>query len=327
MPRPWVSSTCVLRIASARVAAPLVSRASRFSALARASEPPTGFTPTAIPPNDPLRSCWTGGRGCASRLDERGIPALLASAAQQRVVVPEDPEAAAVAAALRGDVHHEGVGRFQRPRHRRQQRDVHDLERPLDEAQRPTLAQVVDAIGMARAGAEADRFGVAERAVVAQAGSLPVAPRVGVDPAQVVLAPAPFVLAHALGFRDAQQSLELLARARGISIRAEARMQSDLVAAPRDPADERAHPGMLEQEGSVAVAPIAVGEEVERAAQAVAFADVHQEVERVVRVQAAVAQQRAHAPCGQPRVAPANEVATELARDVDGTVLEGGPGN
>src|SRR5919201_7114360 len=201
MPRPWVSSTWVLRIASASVAAPLVIRASRLSALARASEPPTGVTPTAIPPNDPLRSCWTGRTRRASRLDQGGVPALLGRAAQQRVVVPEDPQAATVAAALGGDVHDRGVRRLQR--RLRQQRDVHDLKRPLDEAQRPALSQVVDPIGMAGARAEADGLGVAEGAVVAQPGGLPVAPRVGVAPAQEVLAPAPFVLAHALGVRHA----------------------------------------------------------------------------------------------------------------------------
>ena len=88
---------------------------------------------------------------------------------------------------------------------------------------------------------------------------------------------------HPLGLGDAQQALELLAGARGVAIGGAARVQPDLVAAAGDPADhERAHPGILEEVGAVARAVVAMGEEVEGAAQSVALADVHEEVERVV---------------------------------------------
>src|SRR6185369_10307876 len=69
---------------------------------------------------------------------------------------------------------------------------------------------------------------------------------------------------------------------------------------------------------------LAVREEVERAAQPVALADVHQEVEGVVGVVARVAGERADPADGEARVAAADEVAPELAYDVAGTVLEGG---
>ena len=99
-------------------------------------------------------------------------------------------------------------------------------------------------------------------------------------------------------------------------------MQPDLVPTPADAADERAHPGVLEEIGAVARAVVAMGEEVEGAAQPVALADVHEEVEGVVRIEAAVAEQRARTPRGQPRVSPPHEIAAELARDVAWAVVE-----
>src|SRR5665809_72722 len=65
-----------------------------------------------------------------------------------------------------------------------------------------------------------------------------------------------------------------------------------------------------------------MGEEVERAAQAVALADVHQEVEGVVRIEPAIAEQRPHPSAYQLGIPPPDEIACELAENVRGAVVE-----
>src|SRR5262249_56968785 len=67
-------------------------------------------------------------------------------------------------------------------------------ERPLAQRELPTGAQVEDRVLGADAAAEAAAVRPAERRVVGEAGRVPVAPRVRVAPAQVVLAAAPGVL-------------------------------------------------------------------------------------------------------------------------------------
>jgi hypothetical protein len=168
-----------------------------------------------------------------------------------------------------------------------------------------------------------DRLRVGERAVVAQARRLPVAPGVGLRPAQEVLASAPLVLPHAAGLGDAQQAREPLARC----ARRRGTCGSSCGRRPRgrdaDVAHQPVHPRVLEQARADARALVAVGEEVEGAAEHVAVADVHREVERVVRVGAAVGE-RAEAPRRQPRLAPAHEAARELAYEVARAVGERG---
>ena len=108
---------------------------------------------------------------------------------------------------------------------------------------------------------------------------------------------------HALALGDAQQARELLVRARGVAIGGEARVEAHLVTAAADVPDQRPHPRMLEQVRAVAGPLVAMGEEVERAAQAVALADVHQEVEGVVRIEPPIARAATAAvglPAGDP---------------------------
>ena len=209
-----------------------------------------------------------------------------------------------------------------RQRHRRHQRDVHDLERPLVQIERTPLNEVEHAIRVTSSASEADRLGVAERAVVTEPRRIPVAPGVGVGPAQEVLPATPVLLMHALALGDAQQARELLVRARGVAIGGEARVEAHLVAAAADVPDQRPHPRMLEQVPAIAGPLVAMSEEVERAAQAVALADVHQEVEGVVRIEAPIARQRPQPSARQPGIPPRDKVACELAEDGGARVVE-----
>src|SRR5215207_8325099 len=218
------------------------------------------------------------------------VPTLLAVAAQVGVVVPENAQAAAVAAALGGDVEDRRAGGVASEPHRRQHCAVHDLKRHLPEIQGPALLEIEDAIRMAGACAEADDLRIRQRGVVGEPGRLPVAPSLWVRPAQEMLPPTPVILLHSLGVGDAQEARELLARTCRVAVAAEARMQPELVAAPREVAEQPTHRRVLVEVGADARAPVAMREEGECAAQPVTLADVHQEFVGVVWIEAEVAQ-------------------------------------
>ena len=104
----------------------------------------------------------------------------------------------------------------------------------------------------------------------------------------------------------------------GVAERPESGVEADLVAAPVDPPDQSRDPRVVEEvEPTTAGVHVVVGEEVEGAAQAVPFADRHQEVERVVRIAvespAPGVGQGPRPPEQQARVPPTEHVAGELA--------------
>ncbi len=189
------------------------------------------------------------------------------------------------------------------------------------------MLEVEGAVRVAGPGAEPHRLRVGERAVVVEAGLAPVAPRHRVRPLEEVLPAAPALLDDALGVRDRAQPGELLGGAPRVAVGPEAGVQADLVAAPVDVADEPADPRMLDDVvGALARVDPGAGEEVERAAQPVALADVHHEVEGVVGVEAPVAaprgDERARPAHGQQGVLAQRQVARELARDQRGPAAE-----
>src|SRR5690606_878754 len=86
--------------------------------------------------------------------DQRLVPPLLPGGAQHLVVVPEDAEGAAEPPALPGDAQRRPGGVVGAQAHVAEERDVHDLERLLDEVQGPAGGQVVHPERAARAGPE-----------------------------------------------------------------------------------------------------------------------------------------------------------------------------
>ena len=173
------------------------------------------------------------------------------------------------------------------------------------------MNEVEDAIGVTRSGPEADRLGVSERAVVAQPRRVPVTPGVGVGPAQEVLPATPSVLTNAFApRRRAGRRVELLVRCAAASrIGGEARVEAHLVTtAPERARSSTSTQGCSNRCGVPSRGRRDGGEEVERAAQAVALADVHQEVEGVVRIEPPIAEQRSRPLACQPGIPPPDEI-------------------
>src|SRR4051812_49479751 len=141
---------------------------------------------------------------------------------------------------------------------------------------------------MARAGAEAGPVGVRQRAVVVQAGGVPVRPGRRVLPAQVVLPTAQAVLDYALALGGHPEPLELRRGPRRVEMTVEAGVQAELVAALMDAAHERADPRLLERVEAVQRRGVLGRQEIERPAEPVPLTHVHEEVERVVRIETVI---------------------------------------
>src|SRR5205814_8698726 len=107
----------------------------------------------------------------------------------------------------------------------------------LAEAECAPLLQVEDRVLVAGSAAEAGRFGEAGGGVVREAGRVPGPPGRRRGEAQEVLAAA-----ERNGARRVAQALELVAQRRLVEQRPIARMEDDLVAPARDPAQELAQP-------------------------------------------------------------------------------------
>src|SRR5581483_11691432 len=207
-------------------------------------------------------------------------------------VVPEELELAAVAAAALPQLAHRRDGLLLGEV--LDDRLVHHDQRPLDERQRPPGAQVEDRVRVADATAEAGGLGEADRRVVREPRVRPGLPRRRVLEAEVVLTPAPSLLADPLLLARADEELELLPRLLRIAVGAVARVQAELVAAGGDPAEQAADARLVERVVAVDRPRRPVGDEVEGASQAARLARVHQRVVGVVEVGGRVAAAAAH---------------------------------
>jgi len=160
----------------------------------------------------------------------------------------------------------------------------------LDQAQGALGHGVEHRVGVAGAAAETRTDGVAQGAVVVEAGLLPAVGGGGPLPAQVVHATAPLGLLDAFFLADALQALAFSGDALGMGAGVVAGMQADLMAALVDTAHQVADCRMLRLVLSVETGVGAAADEVEGATDAGGLAGVHQPVEGiegVARVQVA----------------------------------------
>ena len=133
----------------------------------------------------------------------------------------------------------------------------------------------------AGAAAETRTVGVAQGAVVVEAGQLPAVGSGGPLPAQKMHAAAPLGLLDAFFLANALQALAFAGDALGMGAGVVAGMQADLMAALVDAAHKVADGGMLRLVLGIEAGVGAAADEVERAADACRLASVHQPVEGV----------------------------------------------
>jgi len=128
---------------------------------------------------------------------------------------------------------------------------------------------------VAGAAAEARTVGVAQGAVVVEAGLLPAVGGGGPLPAQVMHAATPLGLLDAFFLADALQALAFAGDALRMGAGAVAGMQPDLMAALVDAAHQVADGGMLRLVLGVETGVGAAADEVEGAVDAGGLAGVH----------------------------------------------------
>ena len=161
----------------------------------------------------------------------------------------------------------------------------------LDQAQGALGHGVEHRVGVAGAAAETRTVGVAQGAVVVEAGLLPAVGGEGPLPAQKMHAATPVGLFNAFFLANALQALAFADDALGMGASVVAGMQANLMAALVDAAHQVADGGMLRLVLGVEAGVGAAADEVEGAVDTCRLAGIHQPVEgieRIARVQVAV---------------------------------------
>ena len=166
----------------------------------------------------------------------------------------------------------------------REQRCIHDDERPLTKAKPLAREQVENRILVADTAAKSSPTREAECRVVIETCVVPVLPRRRIPPTQIVLAAAPLGLVDPELVADRAEPQEVLLRTLGIVEGRIARMESDLVPALGDGDEQAADVRIVQGVGTVYGSGCVCRNEIERASERPLLAHAHDQVERVVEI-------------------------------------------